>query len=108
MFALFEGISNKLLVLTPPHPAPLPLRLFLSFMKMMIHCSALRSGQWRQILRQPTSPACVGKSPAVNQIHSAKLGENICLTSQHASLCACLDRARVDLTFFSLLSEMRV
>lgn len=35
MFALFEGISNKLLVLAS-------LLLGFSFMKMMIHCSALR------------------------------------------------------------------
>lgn len=73
MFALFEGISNKLLV-------SFFLLLFFSFMKPMIHTSVLwRTGQWL-LPGQPTSPAYVEKkSPTVNQVHSAKLGENICL-----------------------------
>lgn len=58
MFALFEGISNKLLV-------SFFLLLFFSFMKPMIHTSALwRAGQWL-LPRQPTSPAYVEKKKAL-------------------------------------------
>ena len=98
MFALFEGVSNEFLVSSF---LPLPF----SFMKTMIHTSALwTAGQWL-LPRQPTSPAHLEKSPTVNRVHSAKLGENMCLAISHASLCACLDNTRVDFTFFSFLSE---
>lgn len=60
IFPLFEGISNELLVCFFFF---FPFLLFFSFMKMMIHTSALwRVGQWLP-LRQPTSPAHVGKKP---------------------------------------------
>lgn len=57
MFALFEAISNKLLVFYS-------LLLSFSFMKTMIHSSALRRVGQRLFLRQPTSPAHVGKKPS--------------------------------------------
>lgn len=101
MFALFEGISNMLLISPPPPPLS-------SFMKLMIHTSALRRvGQWL-VWGSPPLLLMWENSPTVNQVHWAKLGENICLAIQHASLCACPDKTRVDLTFFSFLSEMRV
>lgn len=82
MFASFEGISNKLLVFFV-----CVCFLFFSFMKTMTHSSVLpRVGQWL-LRRQPTSPVMWAKSLSVNQVHWAKLGENICLVIQHASLC---------------------
>lgn len=61
MFALFEGISNKLLVPLPPP--------FFSFMKMMIHTRALRRlGQW-WFRDSPPLLLMWENSPTVNQVH---------------------------------------
>lgn len=84
MFALFEGISNTLQVSSCP-----PL---FSFMKPMIHTSALRRAGQCLFWGSPPLLPMWENSPAVNQVHWAKLGESICLAIQHASPCACPDK----------------